>query len=79
MKTHDWTRTVSALLMMAALMLQPAAAVAEDRPADRVAGHKQIVEIAPRSSDEVARHTIRTENAPVLTQAEKLALLQKHV
>jgi len=79
MKTHDWTRTVSALLMMAALMLQPAAAVAEDRPADRVAGHKQIVEIAPRSSDEVARHTIRTENAPVLTQAEKLALLQKHI
>jgi phospholipase C len=58
--------------MACALVLQPFAGAAEERT------DGAQVEIAPRSSAEVARHTVRTAE-PRLTDAAKLALLRKKI
>jgi phospholipase C len=79
MKNNERAKTVCASLMMAALFLQPAATLAQDPTSDGVVDQKKLVEIAPKSSDEVARHILSVENAPGLTEAEKLALLRKHI
>jgi len=65
--------------MLAASMMQPIATMAEDQKIDVVVEHKNLVEIAPRSSDEVARYTLHLEKSPALTHAQELALLQKKV
>jgi phospholipase C len=74
-----WIKNGCASLMMAALFLQPAATLAQYPTSDGVVDQKKLVEIAPKSSDEVARHILSVENAPGLTEAEKLALLRKHI
>ena len=79
MHSNEWIKTGCAFLMMAALILQPVATLAESPSSAGVVDQKKLVEIAPKSSDEVARHTLSIESAPVLTDAEKLALLQKHI
>jgi phospholipase C len=66
-------------LMVAALVLQPVASIAQDSAANENGIEKKLVEIAPRSSNEVALHTLSVESSPVLTHAQKLALLQKHI
>ncbi len=57
--------------LSAVMVLQPVLAYAQD-------GAK-VIEIAPKSGAEVARHIIRAEDEPVLTEAQKLTLLQKHI
>jgi phospholipase C len=65
--------------MMAALVLQPGYSIAQDSQVSGTESEKKIVEIAPRSSKEVALHTLSVESAPQLSHAQKLALLQKHI
>jgi phospholipase C len=65
--------------MLAASMMQPIATMAEDQKIDVVVEHKKLVEIAPRSGDEVAHYTLRLEKSPALTHAQELALLQKKI
>jgi len=60
-------------------MMLPATVKAQDRKNDDVADQKKVVEIAPRSSDEVARHTFRVEDAPYLSHDQKLELLRKRI
>ena len=79
MHTKKWVKAGCASLMMAAWMMQPVAALAEDPKGDEVDEQKNLVEIAPRSSDEVARYTIRVEDSPYLTHEQKLDLLQKKI
>src|SRR5271166_3770217 len=57
--------------LSAVMALQPMLAYAEDGP--------KVIEIAPKSGAEVARHTIRVEDEPRLTETQKLDLLQKHI
>ena len=59
--------------MMAALIAQPVATLAQDSAA------RKLVEIAPRSGEEVARYTRRLEDSPYLTHRQKLDLLRKNV
>ena len=60
-------------------LLAPAAVVAQ-QPADRTrTAPKPLVEIAPRSSDSVARYTLRPEAAPALSPQQEVALLRKKV
>ena len=39
----------------------------------------KIVELAPKSGEEVSRHTIRVEAEPVLSETQKLELMRKHI
>ena len=66
-------------LMIAALMMQPVSTLAENPKSDGAAGQKKVVEIAPRSSAEVARFTRDLAGEPVLSHAQKLALLQQNI
>jgi phospholipase C len=79
MNTNEWLKASCASLMTAILMLQPAAMYAENPNGGGAAGQKKLVEIAPRSSAEVARYTRSVETEPSLTHAQKLALLQKNI
>jgi phospholipase C len=79
MYIEEWIKSGCTALTMAALIAQPVAMNAENPAFAGPEGQKHIVEIAPRSGDEVARHTLRVEKAPNLTQAQKLALLQKRI
>jgi phospholipase C len=60
-------------LMMAASMVLPATAFAQD------SARYPVFQIAPRSGEEVARYTRRVEDSPYLTHAQKLDLLQKKI
>ncbi|HXP46699.1 MAG TPA: alkaline phosphatase family protein [Terriglobales bacterium] len=71
MHTKEWVKALCASLMLAALMMQPVATLAQDQ--------KKLVEIAPRSGDEVARYTRRVEDSPYLTHDQKLHLLRKKI
>jgi phospholipase C len=73
-----WAKTVCASLAAAALTLQPVTTMANDgkEPPDH---QKKMVEIAPRSSEEVAQYTHSLENAPYLSHQQKLELLRKHI
>lgn len=77
MHAKEWIKSSCAALTIAALVTQPIAILAEDGPSDGTEG-KQI-EIAPKSSDIVSKHTIRVEDAPNLTHEQKLDLLQKKI
>jgi len=57
--------------LSAILGLQPVLAYAQD-------GSK-VLEIAPKSSNEVAKHMIRVEDQPALTHDQKLELLRKKI
>jgi phospholipase C len=79
MNTKEWVKSSWASLTIAALMIQPFPTLAENPKSDGAAEQKKIVEIAPRSSAEVARYTRDLEREPVLSHAQKLALLQQNV
>jgi len=79
MHTKEWVKASCASLMLAALMMHPVTALAQNPKSDGVAGQKKVVEIAPRSSAEVARYTLSVEDAPNLTHAQKLALLRQNI
>ena len=72
MRTNRWVNVCTSL-MMAALIAQPVATLAQDSAA------RKLVEIAPRSGEEVARYTRRLEDSPYLTHRQKLDLLRKNV
>ena len=78
MHTKNWVKTGCTCLAAVGLLLQPAAVMAQDERNDG-ASDKQLVEIAPRSSDEVARYTRRVEEFPYLSHQQKLALLRQHI
>ena len=77
MNIKEWAKTSWASLTIAALMLQPFPTLAENPKSDGAAEQKKIVEIAPRSSAEVARFTRDLASEPSLTQAQKLALVRR--
>ena len=71
MNLKRWVKVST--FLMAALMALPVATLAQD------VSNKNLVEIAPRSSNEVARYTLRVEDAPYLTHDQKLDLLRKKI
>jgi len=77
MSSSPWLKSSCASLLAAVLMLNPLAAAASD--AKTPAKATNLVEIAPRSSDAVARYTNDISKQPLLTQAQKLALLQQNI
>jgi len=79
MYCSEWMKTSCASLMMAALILQPATTLAQDRISDEHGNEKNLVEIAPRSGAAVALHTLSVENSPYLSHDQKLDLLRKHI
>ncbi|MGA8069586.1 MAG: alkaline phosphatase family protein [Terriglobales bacterium] len=79
MNTVERLKAGWASLMIAALMMQPLPTLAENPTSDGFANQKKVVEIAPKSSAEVARYTRSIESEPSLTHAQKLALLQQNI
>jgi phospholipase C len=71
MKINNHLKVFAGAALTAAMTLQPVLAHAQERA--------KVVEIAPKSSEEVARHIVRVEDEPSLTEAQKLELLQKHI
>ena len=76
MSSTPWLKSSCASLLAAVLMLNPLAAVANDVKAPQ---KNSLVEIAPRSSDAVARYTRDVRMQPMLSAAQKLALLQQNI
>ena len=67
-------------LMAAAMLMQPFAALAQDSKADQATiASKKLVELAPKSSDQVAKLMVRPEDEPALTDAQRLELLRKKI
>ena len=62
--------------MAAALILQPFAAFAQER---KVEVKRPIVEVAPPSSPEVSQFIVNPDAEPVLTTAQKWALIQQNI
>ena len=79
MNTYERAKSGLASLLAAALMMQPLPTLAETPKSDGFADQNKVVEIAPKSSAEVARHTRDLKNSPSLTHAQKLALLQQNI
>jgi phospholipase C len=79
MHTKEWVKSSCATLLVAAMMMQPGTALAQDPKDDQSFDQKKVVEIAPKSSDAVQRHTMRVEDAPYLSHEEKLELLRKKI
>ncbi|MGA3087802.1 MAG: alkaline phosphatase family protein [Terriglobales bacterium] len=79
MNSKDWAKSSLASLLAAALMMQPLFTLAENPKGDGFADQKKVVEIAPRSSAEVARYTRSVESMPNLSHAQKLALLRQNI
>jgi phospholipase C len=78
MSVKQWSRSICASLAAGALMLQPATTMAQDGKHE-VDSQQKMVEIAPRSSEQVARYTHSVEDAPYLNHQQKLELLRKHI
>jgi phospholipase C len=79
MYIKQWVMASCAALVGAAMMMQPVTGLAQDPKNDELADQKQLVQIAPRSSDQVAQYTHRVEDFPYLSHAQKLELLQKKI
>ncbi len=79
MDMNEWVTAGCASLTIAAMVLQPIATTAENPNNNRGVGQNKVIEIAPKSSEIAARHTIRIKNSPLLTHAQKLELLRKHI
>ena len=79
MHIKEWAKTGCAYLAAAALMLQPVTVMAQSPKDDEQYDQKKVVEIAPKSSDEVAQYTHGVENYPYLSHDQKLELLRKHI
>ena len=81
MRWMDW-RAGCASLMSATMLLQPMVGAAQtvDRPgAGETTEAAAAVTLGPRSSAEVSRRMLRVEDAPQLSHAQKLALLQRKI
>ncbi len=81
MNTREKVKASCASLMIAALTLQPLPTLAENPnpKTDESRDQKKVVEIAPRSSAAVARYTRDLASEPILTHAQKLALLHNNI
>ena len=79
LRTKETVKAGCALLTVAAFLLQPFAALAQDGQSDHFVDQRQFVRIGPKSNDEVARYTRRVEDSPNLNHAQKLALLRNHI
>jgi phospholipase C len=79
MHTKEWVKASCASLVAALLMMQPVTTVAQDPKNGDDVDQENVVQMAPKSSDEVARFTLRAEDAPYLTHDQKLELLRKRI
>ncbi len=79
MHLKELTKAGCTFLTLAAFLLQPFAALAEDVKDSNTADQRQLVRIAPKSSDEVAEYTHSVEDSPYLTHDQKLDLLRKKI
>ena len=77
MSSSSWLKSSCASVLASVLMLNPLAALANDAKTPVKAN--SLVEIAPRSSDAVARYTNDVSKQPLLTSAQKLALLRQNI
>jgi phospholipase C len=68
-----------ALVAIGALLQPMYGEAQQSSPAVETTQENGMVEVAPRSSAEVAAHTLSVASAPVLSSAQKLALLRKKV
>ena len=59
--------------------LQPMCGVAQQASQQSSQSEKEVVELAPKSSEEVSRHVLRVEDSPLLTKDQKLELLRKKI
>ena len=79
MHRKELVKASFSLLTVAAFMLQPFVALAQEAQNESIAEQRRLVQIAPRSSEEVASYTRRVEDEPYLTHGLKLELLRKHI
>ena len=89
MKNSEWVKASCASLMISTLVLQPFAAIGQQGSSSRIDSdpaansvefdQRKLVEIAPKSSPEVAKHVVAVEDSPYLTHDQKLALLKKKI
>jgi len=79
MKIKEWAKSGCASLMVAAVIMQPVSTLAQDPKGDETVAHQKLVEIAPRSSAEVARYTRDSAALSFLPHNRKLALLQQRI
>jgi len=79
MHINTWVKAGCTSLMMAALVMPPVAALAQDLGNDEFVGQKNFVEIAPRSGDEVARYTLGRGDWPYLPHDVKRELLRRNI
>jgi len=79
MHRKEWLKASCTLLTVAAFVLQPFVALAQEAKNDQVADQRQLVRIAPTSSKEVASYTRSVEDSPYLTHDRKLELLRRNI
>ena len=79
MQRKEWAKAGCASLMMAAMIAQPLPMLAEGPIRDEIVDQKKVVEVAPKSSEEVARHVLRVEDSTLLSHEQKLELLRKKI
>ncbi len=72
-----WMKPCAVLAISA--LLQPMYGVAQPQNRSADDSEKAMVETAPRSSDEVARHILSVESSPYLSKEEKLELLRRKI
>ena len=78
MNTRKWAKHFCASLVAAAFALQPVVAMAQDGKSE-FEKKDSVVEIAPRSSEEVARYVNPWGGVSFLSHQQKLALLRNRV
>jgi phospholipase C len=79
MHFKEWVKAGGAYLAAVALMLQPVTVMAQNPKDDEHVDQRKVVEIAPKSSEEVARYAHSVEDSPYLSHDQKLELLRKHI
>src|SRR5208283_1912195 len=79
MHFKEWVKAGCANLAAVALMLQPVTVMAQNPKDDEHVDQNKVVEIAPKSSEEVARYAHPVEDSPYLSHDQKLELLRKHI
>ncbi|HUN62005.1 MAG TPA: alkaline phosphatase family protein [Candidatus Sulfotelmatobacter sp.] len=78
MSTRYLVKSLCASLAAAALSLQPVITMAQENK-NEVETQTKLVEIAPKSSEEVAQFTHALHGAPYLSHQQKLELLRRHI
>ncbi|MGO9336963.1 MAG: phospholipase C [Terracidiphilus sp.] len=77
--TRKHLNAFAGVTLFGLMVIQPMLGYAAERTTVVEKERAKTVEIAPKSSAEVSRHIIKREDEPVLTEAQKLALLRKHI